>query len=124
VTDSESKQDVIYDRFDSLHVMLEANDEGKATNLDVEKFIRDLFTDRPGETMLELASGHRAKGLEKDWVLHLDPWRCPSKWALKADRKGNPGPLLQELNLKYVIETRTKGTLVEANLDDCLELGE
>lgn len=124
--DAESKVDVIYDRFDSLFVMLEAVEDQtpKGTNLDTEQFIRNLFTDKPGETMTELSSGHRAKGLEKDWVMILDPFRCPSKWALKADKKGNPGPLLQERNLNYVMETRAKRTLVHANLDDCKEVGE
>lgn len=59
-----------------------------------------------------LATGHRAKGLEWDCVVHLDPWRVPSKYASK------PAELEQEWNLKYVIETRTKHTLIEANLED------
>lgn len=65
-----------------------------------------------------LSSGHKAKGLEWDLVVHLDPWRVPSKWAKKAAGAGNPSVLEQEWNLLYVIETRTKRMLVNANLED------
>ena len=59
-----------------------------------------------------LATGHRAKGLEWDLVVHLDPWRIPSKFAQ------SPAAKEQESNLRYVIETRTKHTLIEADLED------
>ena len=59
-----------------------------------------------------LSSGHRSKGLEWDTVIHLDPWRIPSPYALSAQ------DLIQEANLKYVIETRAKSRLVLADLDD------
>ena len=49
-------------------------------------------------------------------MLHLDPWRIPSKWAREAAREGDTAQLDQEWNLKYVAETRTKHTLLEANL--------
>jgi hypothetical protein len=122
VADSESKQDVIYDKFEALHVLLDAS--GAKTTLEAADFIRNLFDDKTSPDMLTLSSGHRAKGLERHWVMHLDPSRIPSKWALKAERKGNPGPLIQEYNLRYVIETRSQHTLVLAELEDCLEVGE
>ncbi len=50
--------------------------------------------------MITLATGHKAKGLEWHTVVHLDPWR-----VRKEDDQ-------QEANLNYVIETRTKHTLV------------
>lgn len=54
---------------------------------------------------IQLLSGHKAKGLEWDTVYHLDPWRIPSKWAtLQED-------IEQELNIRYVIETRARHTL-------------
>jgi len=119
--DSESKRDIIYDRFEALHVLLDAS-EAKTT-LAAADFIRELFSDKI-DNALTLSSGHRAKGLERKWVMHLDPERIPSKWALKAERRGNPGPLIQEYNLRYVIETRSQHTLVLASLEDCLEIGE
>lgn len=116
--DSQSKQAAVEDRYECLLVLLEAS--GSKTVGEAASFIKDLFDERGAD--LVLTSGHRSKGLEWDWVMHLDPWRVPSKQALKSSDLGNPGPLIQEKNLLYVIETRTKHTLVLANLDDCENL--
>lgn len=72
-----------------------------------------LFARETGK--VTLSSIHRAKGLEWDIVIHLDPWRIPSKRAVKH---GNPEELAQERNLQYVCETRTRRVLIEANLED------
>lgn len=61
---------------------------------------------------IQLLSGHKAKGLEWDVVFHLDPWRVPSKFA------ESPEDREQELNVRYVIETRFKDTLFLVNMDD------
>lgn len=116
----ESKKEAIYDRQECLTVLLESS--GGETAGDCVQFIKDLFTDRTDQ--LTLASGHRSKGLEWDWVMHLDSWRVPSRFALRANEAGNTAPLQQELNLKYVIETRTKDVLVLANLKECEELSQ
>lgn len=55
---------------------------------------------------IQLLSGHKSKGLEWDTVFHLDPWRIPSPFA-RGDEERE-----QELNVKYVIETRAKRNLV------------
>jgi len=68
-------------------------------------------------TRFILCTGHKSKGLEWHTVIHLDPWRLPSKWARAAQVAGNPVPMEQELNLQYVIETRTQDTLILANLE-------
>ncbi len=65
---------------------------------------------------ITLATGHKAKGLEWPVVVHLDPWRVPSKYALRAAEEGNTVALSQDLNLKYVIETRSSDILIDANL--------
>lgn len=54
---------------------------------------------------IQLLSGHKSKGLEWDVVYHLDPWRIPSPYA------ESPEELEQELNIRYVIETRSKSDL-------------
>ncbi len=54
---------------------------------------------------IQLLSGHKSKGLEWDTVYHLDPWRIPSSYAT------TPEELEQELNIRYVIETRAKSEL-------------
>ncbi len=61
---------------------------------------------------IQLLSGHKAKGLEWDIVYHLDPWRIPSKYAASDEEKE------QELNVRYVIETRLKKELLLVNLAD------
>lgn len=66
------------------------------------------------EGQVTLSSIHRAKGLEWDLVVLLDPFRCPGEWA---QRRGGLD-LIQELNCRYVAETRTRHTLVLANLGD------
>ena len=65
------------------------------------------------EGPIQLLSIHKSKGLEWETVFHLDPWRVPSKRA-------EPGTEAyeQELNLRYVCETRAKQRLVLANAED------
>lgn len=50
---------------------------------------------------IQLMTGHKAKGLEFDHVIHLDPWLI--------------GEEEQELNLRYVINTRSKDYYCEVN---------
>lgn len=69
-----------------------------------------------GSLRIVLATGHKAKGLEWPIVVHLDPWRVPSKYALSRAEFGDTAPLDQENNLRYVLETRSQSILVNANL--------
>jgi hypothetical protein len=84
----------------------EATDTGQVT-----RQIERLFARETGRVVLSTI--HRAKGLEWPAVLHLDPWRIPSKWS-----RGNERAMEQEANLLYVCETRTKHSLFQANLED------
>jgi len=61
---------------------------------------------------VQLLSGHKAKGLEWGTVYHLDPWRIPSSYA------ESPEEIEQELNVRYVIETRAKERLFLVNRED------
>lgn len=61
---------------------------------------------------IQLLSGHKSKGLEWDTVFHLDPQRIPSPYAREGEA------LEQELNVKYVIETRSKENLFFVRLED------
>jgi superfamily I DNA/RNA helicase len=88
----------VEDRAECLHVFAEAGGDLKGAVLYAEKL---FATSGP----IQLMSGHKSKGLEFDIVFHLDPWRIPSKYATSSDQQD------QELNLKYVIETRSKKTL-------------
>ena len=68
--------------------------------------------------LVKLSSIHKIKGAESDLVVFLDRWRCPSPQAKKALAAGNPVPMQQELNLAYVGDTRTRHTLIYADLRD------
>jgi len=70
----------------------------------------DRYDGRPSD-QVKVGTYHRAKGLEWDVVIHLDPHRLPSKYAK------TPSQLEQENNLLYVIETRAKRVLIHAALD-------
>ena len=109
-----NKLDGIEDRAESLRAVIEGSEA--TTGHEIIRALENLFSYTTGR--VTLSTGHRAKGLEWDLVVHLDPWRVPSKFAIQASMRGNHSQLEQEHNLQYVIETRARHTLVEANLED------
>lgn len=78
---------------------------------EVQTTLENMYAN--SSALLTLSTGHRAKGLEWENVVVLDPWRIPSKFALTS---GNAGELEQEDNIRYVIETRAKQKLIFADL--------
>lgn len=110
--DQHSKSDRIRDQGDCLLAALKA--DGVTCAGDLRDNIERLFAKNAGT--VTLSTIHRAKGLEWDTVLHLDPWRIPSKWAKRAGERSVA--MQQELNLRYVAETRAKHTLVLASLEN------
>lgn len=71
------------------------------------------------EGKIQLMTGHKAKGGEWDNVFHLDSWLVPSKWSVRqAEVNGDDSALIQEKNLKYVIDTRAKVSLSYINTED------
>jgi hypothetical protein len=110
---NEGKLSAIADKAECLRCVAsgtKSRDMGQLRTL-----LAQLFAREAGQ--VTLSSIHRSKGLEWDVVVHLDPWRCPSKRARRAAEAGDMGPIQQEWNLRYVCETRAKATLIEANLD-------
>jgi hypothetical protein len=86
-----------------------------ATSYDaIERTITGLFQNPKARILF--ATGHASKGLEWENVLHLDPWRLPSKYAK------SPEAIQQELNIQYVISTRAKLNLYHASLDSYEEV--
>lgn len=65
------------------------------------KYAEHLFAQKG---TIRLMTGHKAKGLEFETVYFLDPWLC----------KDNE----QDLNLRYVIQTRSMNNLFEINSRD------
>lgn len=106
--DQVERVESISDRAEALQAVLESS--GAQTAGDLRQLLEQLFAREGG--LVRLSTIHRAKGLEWEGVLHLDPWRLPSKWA----RRAGGAALAQEKNLKYVCETRTKELLVEADM--------
>jgi len=110
----DAKVDSINDRADSLIAVLTGAGCKDAGELKLA--LQNLFSKDAGK--VSLATGHKAKGLEWDLVIHLDSFRIPSKFATKAAAQGSFAQLRQEKNLEYVINTRTKHTLVFADLEN------
>jgi superfamily I DNA/RNA helicase len=112
--EKEHKVAGIEDRAESLLAVFESG--GAETAGHLRRLLQELF--ESSSSKIVLSTGHKAKGLEWDLVVHLDPWRVPSKYARAAAERGSMTQMNQDLNLRYVIETRTKNTLVLANLEN------
>jgi DNA helicase II / ATP-dependent DNA helicase PcrA len=95
----------VYDRADCIHILTRGWSNLGEAIIQAEALFKQ-------EGPIHLLSIHKSKGLEWDWVLHLDPWRVPSKFAKEGTEAWE-----QELNCRYVAETRFKQTLVLANLE-------
>ena len=70
-----------------------------------------------GGSAVTLSTIHRAKGLEWDVVLHLDPGESHPA-SLGRPRRRAIRSRSAKFNLRYVCKTRTKDVLVNANLED------
>lgn len=110
VSDNPAAAEKFADKAESLKAIIDSASCQNAGQL--RRQIDHLFARE--NTQVVLSTIHRAKGLEWPVVIHLDPHRLPSKYAV---RKGGRA-LEQEANLKYVCETRTKHSLMMANLED------
>lgn len=108
VNQDANKAEGITDKFECIIAVAEA--KKPATLSELVNELSFLFAKDSG--LVTLATGHKSKGLEWDNVIHLDPWRIPSKYAKTKSE------IEQEQNLRYVLETRTKHTLILANLSD------
>jgi len=104
----EAKVEKLSDRYESILAI--AENPSITTQDELVSAIKTLFSKENGR--LVFSSVHRAKGLEWDVVMHLDPWRVPSRFAK------SPEAITQEDNIRYVCETRAKHTLMLANLED------
>lgn len=107
--DKPDKESRIIDQAECLRAVIDGS--GARTAGDLRSALQKLFSRESG--LITLSSIHRAKGLEWDLVVHLDPWRIPPKRSLR-----DPIQLEQEKNLLYVCETRTRHTLLNLNLED------
>lgn len=95
---------ILADRFAAIR----AAGEGATDRDSLCGLIDSLFSEDPS-AIVTLATGHKAKGLEWEKVIHLDSFLIPHKGAK------SPEEIQQEYNLRYVIETRAKNTLILAS---------
>jgi len=105
------KHERINDEHDALQYCVEAAKLDGRDYMGLERMITELFQNKFAD--MWFTTGHGSKGLEWDSVLHLDPWRLPSHYAVKAGGEA----LQQEENIAYVITTRAKKWLAHASLD-------
>jgi DNA helicase II / ATP-dependent DNA helicase PcrA len=98
----------VEDRVDCLEILINNRNTLQEAIVHAEAIFK-----RDDIKPIQLLSGHKAKGLEWPDVIHLDPWRIPSKFAREGTEAWE-----QELNVKYVIETRFKQRLFLANLEN------
>lgn len=110
----EGKAEKLRDQSESLMAVVDSASPQDAGALRAR--LQDLFGREAGR--ITLSSGHRAKGLEWQLVIHLDPWRLPSRFAQDRADNGDTRQLEQEHNLKYVIDTRAQHTLLTASVED------
>lgn len=106
----EEKLSGINDRAESLRAVISLGEVVDAGAL--REALTSLFSRESGR--VTLSTIHRAKGMEWDCVVHLDPWRVPSKQARES---GDERAMQQERNLVYVAETRTKRVLLWGDLE-------
>ena len=89
-----------------LHVL---TDGVASMNRAIEVIDQIFDNNTPREKVILLSTVHRAKGLEADTVIILEPELIPHPLA-----QDDPAQLQQEMNLKFVAETRHKQKLVYA----------
>jgi DNA helicase-2/ATP-dependent DNA helicase PcrA len=87
----------IHDRYECISIMLDQTD----TLGDAIAYLQHLLA-RDGR--IRLMTGHKAKGLEFPRVFFLDQQLCNPKYE-------------QDLNLRYVVETRAQDTLIYVTSD-------
>lgn len=109
----DEKVSIIQDRAECLIAVIESG--GAKTAGALRTTLSTMFSKE--NLKITLATGHKSKGLEWSTVVHLDPHRLPSKYAQSALAAGNPIPMEQDLNLRYVIETRAQKRLIFAFLE-------
>lgn len=113
---NEGKRQRLFDQRDCLDALVSSLTLPNSPPPQAETIIttiNTLFEDK--STLPTLSSGHKAKGLEWDYIFHLDQFRIPSKFAETEEE------LRQEENLRYVITTRAKKELFYCEMDRLLE---
>lgn len=105
--DNKRATEIIFDKVFSLHALADITNPSNvaALCLTIKSLLAKGNNSEAKGRSLFLSTAHKAKGLEFDWVLHLDPHLIPSPTA------ETPEELTQEANIAYVINSRTRNVL-------------
>lgn len=91
---------------DKVDCVLEILDETNATSTETMiKFLSDMFSDKM--SFINFSTIHRAKGLEADRILIMEPSKMTLSWKGQTKEQAQ-----QEQNAKYVGLTRSKDVLI------------
>lgn len=102
--DDAKLQTIVRDKVASLEALIDLTQPSTIAALCLT--ITSLLKKSSPEAKLLLSTAHKAKGLEFDFVVHLDSHLIPAKFAT------TPEALAQEHNIAYVINSRTRDQLV------------
>lgn len=102
---SERSIEAFKDKVECLREVLKA-DGGERWYSESMTSLEKMFSDRDEKGSVVLSSGHKAKGRESETVIVLEPQLIPFPKAVQ------PWEMQQELNLAYVMATRSKDRLV------------
>jgi DNA helicase-2/ATP-dependent DNA helicase PcrA len=105
--DKDAQAELLRDRIETIHILA----DGLYTVAELISKIDTIFADTPGHG-ITLSTVHRAKGLEFENVFIMRPELIPFPFAKKDWEK------TQEMNLKYVSLTRSKGGLYFVESED------
>lgn len=100
---SESVLEEIKDRVECLKAIYKSFDVN--TTSELKSHIRDLFSG--GDDSVKFMTGHKAKGLENDRVIIIEPSKMPLEYPDQQDWEK-----AQEENLRYVALSRSTDTLI------------
>ncbi len=109
-----SKESVVDEARDNVDFINEIIDSGGLRDVpDLLGCIDFIFNPnrRPGEKEVLLSTVHKAKGMEWDDVIYLNPIK-----PFIAERRGLPPKIEEELNIAYVAVTRAKKKLYLAKI--------
>lgn len=110
--DDKRKRDAAWDKVAAIQALCDTTSPSDvaALLLTLQSILRKANASDKAKPLL-LSTAHKAKGLEFDFVVHLDSHLIPAKFA-ETDEE-----LRQEANIAYVINSRSRNTLIFAESD-------
>jgi DNA helicase-2/ATP-dependent DNA helicase PcrA len=108
----ETAYKLLEDKVDSLLLIYRETLHDIDNPKDLQGYIKNLFDDKKVGTIV-LSTVHRAKGLEAQKTLVLNPDEMPLNWKNQSEEE-----FKQEMNIRFVALTRSKDKMVFVYLPD------